>query len=175
MCLKLKCSLSHYFPKLLICCLLSTYQNLSQVLFHGSLSYLLIRDARQRFVVSMYFHEKQLRYDIEHTQSLTQFIGSSKPGEVCSWKILKSETNRDIKKSNQYHLNIQKSYIDFAKEKGCGTKIKPATPIFILNSKQPPFAQFCSQKNVQKTKRFRQFENNLSLFLKFWLQHERYC
>ena len=47
--IKLKSSLSHYFPKLLICCLLSTYQNLSQVLFHGSLSYLLMRDAGNEF------------------------------------------------------------------------------------------------------------------------------
>ena len=37
---------------------------------------------------------------------LSLSIETSIPGEVCSWKILKLETNRDIKKFNQYHSNI---------------------------------------------------------------------
>ena len=36
----------------------------------------------------------------------TLAIEPSIPGEFCLWKILKSETNRDIKKFNQYHSNI---------------------------------------------------------------------
>ena len=62
-------------------------------------------------------------------------LDASIPGETFSMKILKFETDRGIIKSYQYHPNIYKSCLDFPKEKGCGKKIKLATPIFILNSK----------------------------------------
>ena len=39
-------------------------------------------------------------------QVITSPIEPLIPGEVCSWKILKLKTNRDIKKFNQYHSNI---------------------------------------------------------------------
>ena len=38
--------------------------------------------------------------------NITLVIEPSIPGEVCLWKILKSETNIDIKKFNQYHSDI---------------------------------------------------------------------
>ena len=93
---------------------------------------------------------------ILHTSSIRVVMESSIPGEICSRRILKLATNGAIKKSYQYHSNIQKSCIDFAKEKGCGVKIKLVTPILILNSKQQYSVSFAATKLFTKQAKFKE-------------------
>ena len=74
-------------------------------------------------------------------------IEGSIPGEICSMKILKLETNRGIKNSYQYHSNVYKSCIDFPQEKGLGKKSSSHARFHF----ELKIASIRSYKNNQKT------------------------
>ena len=96
-----------------------------------------------------------------------------------TWRSLfmenfKSETNRGIKKSNEYHSHIQRSYIDFAKGKGCGTKYQACHGHFHFEAKIVGIHSVLQLQKWFKKQKVIKVENNLGHFNKFCPYLERF-